>query len=244
MANDNLQNAIATTSAAPVAAAGAAQAANQGINPKLREALGMARRFAASTLVPKHLQGREDDCFIALVMADQLGENPLMVMQNIVIVSGTAGWKATFVIARANRLGPFTGPIEFRTEGKGPTLSVTAYATVKVTGRTVEKRVDMAMAEAAKWTSNPKYKEIPEQMLSYRAACFLVRLYCPEVLLGMQSEDELVDVRASRGGYEGDPGPVNSGAIAAINATIVVEKPAENVSDEPSDDEMRKAGAQ
>ena len=48
----------------------------------------------------------------------------------------------------------------------------------------------------------------------------------------------------SNGGYDVPDSPANAGAIAAINATIVVEKPAENVSDEPSDDELRKAGAQ
>lgn len=233
MANDNLQTAIATTPAAPAASAGTTQMAQNGANQKLREALGMANKFANSQLVPKHLQGKPDDCFIALVMADQLGENPLMVMQNIVIVQGTAGWKATFVIARANRLGPFSGPLEFRTEGKGDSLAVTCYATVKATGKVVERRVDMAMAKAAGWTTNKKYSEIPEQMLSYRAACFLVRLYCPEVLLGMQSEDELIDVRGARGLPE-ETAP--SGAIASINAGIVVERVANG---QPSDEELR-----
>lgn len=180
---------------------------------RMREAYKMAQVFSRSQLVPKHMQGKPDDCFIALVMAEQLQENPLMVMQNIVIVSGTAGWRATFVIARANRLGPFRDPISFRTEGKGDALSVTAYATIKSTGTLVERTVTMAMAKAAGWAANKKYQEIPEQMLSYRAACFLVRLYCPEVLLGMQTVEELIDVTET---HIAPP----STAIEVLNAAI------------------------
>lgn len=225
MANDNLSTAIANTPAAAIARPPESES-------KLTEAWRMADRFANSQLVPKHMQGKRDDCFIAIVMAEQLGENALMVMQNIVIVQGTAGWKATFVIGRANRLGPFAGPIEFRTEGKGDSLSATAYATVKATGKVVERRVDMAMAKAAGWSKNVKYQEIPEQMLSYRAACFLVRLYCPEVLLGMHTDDELHDIRAS------GPGPSTpSGAIAAINEVIVSRvEPTSEISDADRDE--------
>ncbi len=228
---DTLQNAIATTPAAPMVANAAPSSVG-----KLGEMYRMAKVFSGSQLIPKHMQGKPDDCFIAIVMADQMNENALMVMQNIVIVSGTAGWKATFVIARANRLGPFVGPIEFRTDGKGDALAVTAYATVRATNRAVERTVSMSMAKAAGWTTSKKYQEIPEQMLSYRAACFLVRLYCPEVLLGMRTDDELHDMR---GGASDEP----SGAIAAINAAITVEKVAEPESDEPTAEEMRKAGA-
>lgn len=198
MANDNLATALSKGSNGAIQAPPTSNA--PGANSPLAEAYRMAKVFANSQFVPKHMQGKPDDCFIAIITADYLRENALMVMQNIVVVQGTAGWKATFVIARANAHGPFEGPIEFRTDGAGAKLGVTAYATVRATKRVVEKRVDLVMAEAAGWTANKKYKEIPEQMLSYRAACFLVRLYCPEVLLGMHTEDELVDTHVARGG--------------------------------------------
>lgn len=234
MANDNLSTAIANTPAASITKSAAAQASH------LSETYKMAKVFAGSQFVPKHLQGKTDDCFIALLMAEQLGCSPIMVMQNITVVSGTAGWKAPFVIGMANDRGPFEGPIEFRTEGKGDSLSVTAYATVEKTKRVVERTVSMAMAKAAGWTSNKKYQEIPEQMLSYRAACFLVRLYCPEVLLGMNTEDELIGVRGSRS-LPDDHRP--SSAIAAINADVVLLK-AEPQSDEPTPEELAKENAQ
>ncbi len=220
MAND-LQTAIAATPQTTQTPTKTDVSVASSGDDKLRDAYKMARVFANSQLVPKHLQGKPDDCFIALVMAEQLHENPLMVMQNIVIVQGTAGWKAQFVIARANRVGPFRDPISFVTEGKGDAMAVTARAVIKSTGTVVERTVTMAMAKAAGWTSNKKYQEMPEQMLSYRAACFLVRLYCPEVLLGMQTEDEILDVRASAGRTIEANTP--SSAVDAINAAIVGE---------------------
>lgn len=208
------------TNGAAIAPTQTAAVVPQQQTSKMAEAYKMAKVFANSQLVPKHLQGKPDDCFIALVMADQLGENPLMVMQNIVIVQGTAGWKAQFVIARANRLGPFKDPIAFKTDGKGDAMQVTAYATIKATGTLVERTVTMAMAKAAGWAKNSKYQEMPEQMLSYRAACFLVRLYCPEVLLGMHTADELEDMRVTQAPTIVESAP---NAVGRLNAALLGE---------------------
>ena len=35
---------------------------------------------------------------------------------------------------------------------------------------------------------------MPELMLQYRAAAFLVRTYAPEISMGMQTEEELHDI--------------------------------------------------
>jgi hypothetical protein len=52
----------------------------------------------------------------------------------------------------------------------------------------------MAMAKSEGWTSNTKWKNMPEQMLGYRAASFFARMYCPEALMGLQTYDEIIDV--------------------------------------------------
>jgi len=157
-----------------------------------------AAAFAVSPLVPDHLRkdGKEiavANCIICLELAKLMSENPLVVMQNIHFVKGKPGWNASYMIARANASGYFQGGIKFRTEGKGESMSVTASAVIKETGEVVEKTVDMATAKAVGWAANEKYKQIPEQMLSYRAATFLIRLYCPQVMLGYHTDAELID---------------------------------------------------
>lgn len=158
----------------------------------------VANLFANSQLVPAHLRGKVADCFIALHMAERLGEDPLIVMQNIVIVSGKAGWMTQYMIGRANRSGVFKGRINWRSEGAGDKLEVTAHATLADTGEEVTATVSMAMAKAEGWTSNKKYTSMPEHMLRWRSATMLIRLFCPEVMLGIPAADELEDVQAGQ----------------------------------------------
>ncbi len=47
----------------------------------------------------------------------------------------------------------------------------------------------MAIGEG--WIKNPKYKTMAKQMISYRAAMNLIRLYAPEVLLGITVDVEV-----------------------------------------------------
>ena len=123
-----------------------------------------------------------------------MNENPLTVLQNIHIVKGKAGFSAQFMIARANASGVFKGRIKWRMSGQDDTLCAEAFAVLAETGDEVSFAVDMAMAKAEGWTSNPKYKSVPHLMLRYRSATFLVRLYAPDVMFGYQTAEEVEDV--------------------------------------------------
>jgi len=146
--------------------------------------------LAKSQLIPTIFQNHPEDCAIAAAMAIRLRADPLLVLQNLFIIKGTPGFSAKFAIGLANTRGPFDGPIVFRTQGEGRELVVGAFGVLKRDGKEVFKTASMAMAEAEGWTSNKKYKSMPEQMLSYRAAMMLIRAYCPEVLMGMTSAAE------------------------------------------------------
>jgi hypothetical protein len=156
-----------------------------------------ASALAKATIIPKAYQGNPANVFVALSTAAQLGVGPLEVMQNLHVIHGSPSFSSKYCIAMANRNGPFDGPIKFDIQ-HAPLPSVTAYATVKGSGERVEFKVDMEMATKEGWTKNSKYKTMPTLMLSYRAATLLIRLYCPEVLLGLQTAEELHDVRAAR----------------------------------------------
>jgi len=174
----------------------------------------VAKMFSQSELIPPQWRGKVADCTIALVLARQLGESPLAVLQSLYVVNGKAGWAASYVIARANRSGVFRGRINWRVAGTGEALVVTAFATLADTGEVVEVSASMAMAKAEGWTSNKKYTSMPEVMLRYRSAVLLVRLYAPEVMLGYHTEDEITDA-----------GPrVELPAPAALPAEIVEQR--------------------
>jgi len=162
-------------------------------SPSFEHAQRVAKVFASSTLVPEHLRKNHADALVALGIARALGEQPLVVMQNIYFVSGRAGWSTKYKIARANRAGVFAGPIRWSTAGAGDTLAVTAYADlVGVQGDPrVEVVADMRLAKAEGWTKNAKYQSMPEHMLRWRSASMLIDLYCPDVMLGLPTVEEI-----------------------------------------------------
>lgn len=166
-------------------------------NPQLFEHVcRMAKIYANSPLFPEHLRKGGIDIAIAnavLVMniASRLNEDELTVAQNIYFVGGKPGWSASYMISKANQHGVFRNPIDWEITGKGETLSVTAYGNLKSTNKRVEVTMSMETAKKEGWTKNAKYQSIPEVMLRYRSATALIRLYCPEVMIGMPSDVEI-----------------------------------------------------
>ena len=187
-----------------------------------------ANAFANSQLVPAHLRGKTADCLIGLMMAKELGDNPLMVLQNIYVVSGKAGWSANYMIARANRSGVFKGRITWETTGTGKDMVVRARAMLADTLETVSAVASMQMAVAEGWAKNAKYQTMPEHMLRYRSATMLIRLYCPEVMLGMQTAEELETDALSQ------PAPTVAASLDAFAEDVAAEPAALAIAaDEP-----------
>lgn len=174
------------------------------LDPQRFEAAQRAgKMMALSALFPAHLRSKSQEEAVAnavLVMniADRMREDPLAVAQNIFFIGGKPGWNASYMISRANQSGRFKGPIRWRFEGEGDALRVWAYAKLADAGDDeVDAEASMAMAKAEGWTKNTKYQSMPRQMLQYRSATLLIRLYCPEVMLGYQTVEEIEDVSAA-----------------------------------------------
>lgn len=156
----------------------------------------MAKMLASSDLVPQQFKGNIANCVIGLEMAHRMNASPLAVMQNLYIVHGKPGWSAQFITAAINSTGRFS-PLRFRVDGQGESKTCTAWAIEKATGEQLEgPPVSIAMAKAEGWfeKNGSKWKTMPDLMLRYRAATFFGRLYAPEVLMGMRTQDEIEDV--------------------------------------------------
>ena len=197
-----------------------------------------AQALSRADIIPKQYQGSPANCFVALDMAQRLGTGVMEIMQNTFVVHGTPGFSAKYAIGMANKKGPFKGPISFEYSGAPGYESVTAYAIVAETGNRVEFTADMEMAKAEGWAKHPKYKTgLARLMLSYRSATFLIRLYCPQVLLGMQTTEELEDMYTSRH----HPGPEQLEATAA-QVVEVLNQEVSDVGDLPPDEQLAVPG--
>lgn len=187
----------------------------------------VGKMLALSPLFPEHLRKGGMEVAIAngalvMNMAHRLNEDALTVAQNIYFVGGKPGWSTSYMIAKANQCGVFSDPIDWELSGKGESLSVTAFGILSRTGKRVSVTLDWDVAREEGWTKNPKYQSIPEQMFRYRTAAFLIRLYCPEVMIGLpaQIEQELTmrDVTPDDTGPEivaNDTAPIDAKAVEA-----------------------------
>jgi len=153
----------------------------------------VAKLFSVSSLIPDTFKGNLANCTIALEMAHRMGANPMAVMQNLYIVHGKPGWSSQFVIACLNQCGKFS-PIRFRIIGDGEQKTCTAWAKELESGETLEgPPVSIQMAKDEGWhgKAGSKWKTMPDLMLRYRAASFFGRLYAPDLLMGMQTREEV-----------------------------------------------------
>lgn len=206
----------------------------------------VANILANSPLFPDHLRNGSKEQAIAngvlvMNMAMRLNEDPLTVAQNIYFVGGKPGWSASYMISKANQHGVFSNPIDWEVRGEGDDLSVTAVATITATGKKVSATCDMKMAKAEGWTKNSKYQSMPVQMLRYRSATFLIRLYAPQVMVGIPATieidannmrdvtpDEEAEIYAQRVPVDAQPEPAQAAPDAAEAAPGDSDVPAEH----------------
>lgn len=200
----------------------------------------VAKAFSMSGMVPAHFQNKPESCMVALMYAEQLGEHPMVMFQEVTVINGRPGTSARFAIARANKSGLLQGPISWQSKGADNNLQVTASATLRETGEVITATVTMKEATADGWTRNPKYKSIPEQMLRWRAATRLISLYMPEVLFGLGIRED-AEVRKAT---VQDVGSGGAGVVADLNRQIAASSSAPVAEAEPVVDEPSPVEAQ
>ena len=155
----------------------------------------VANMLSKSTIVPQNYQNKPEDCFVAVDMAARMNVSPLFVMQNLNVVRGKPAWTGQASMALINACGKYRNVKHVYTGQKG-TESRGCYVTAERVsdGEIVDgTEVTMAMVKAEGWITNTKWKNMPEQMLGYRAASFFARMYCPEALMGLQTYEEVID---------------------------------------------------
>lgn len=164
---------------------------------KMKFVYDTAKILAASNIIPQNYQGKPGDCMIAIDIANRVGLSPVFVMQNLYVVKGKPSWAGTACKAMVENCGKFSKVKhvyfgEKGTDSRGCMLVATRISD----GELVEgPEVTIAMAKAEGWTSNPKWRNMPELMLAYRSSAFFARVHCPETLMGLHTVDEYEDTQ-------------------------------------------------
>lgn len=156
----------------------------------------MAKALASSDIVPSKYKGNLSNCLVALEVANRTGQSPLAVMQSLDIVHGKPTWTAQYVIGAINTDTRFAQPLAFEMKGEGAKRTCFAWTVDRQGNRVEGPVISYEMAKAEGWVdrAGSKWKTMPDLMLRYRAATSFGKIYIPEKLLGMASEDEARDV--------------------------------------------------
>lgn len=158
----------------------------------------VAVMIAKSDIIPDKYKGNVANCMIALEMAHRSGTSPLIVMQNLHIIQGKPSWASTYVIAMINASGKFSQELRFIQSGEGDDYGYEAWTISKSDNeKLIGPKVDWKMVKAEGWLSKPgsKWKTMPELMFRYRSAAFFGRLYTPELMNGLHTQEEVIDVQ-------------------------------------------------
>ena len=183
---------------------------------QFNQLLRAAQMLSQTSIIPQSYQGKPQDCFVAIEMANRMGVSPMVVMQNMYVVKGKPSWAGQACTMLINSCGKFKDVKHVYTGEKGkPNRGCYVTATRISDGSQVDGvEVTMQMAQSEGWTSNSKWRNMPELMLAYRASAFFARVYCPEAMMGVQTAEEV---------YDADSTPIN----AAVSLTAALKGEAE-----------------
>jgi hypothetical protein len=111
----------------------------------------VSKMFSSSELVPDmykpsdkvSLEKATANCMIALSLAQRMGADPLMVMQNLIIIYGRPSWSSKFLIATVNTCGRFEAlKYKFTNLGKVGKIKITEYVWDTATRKKLPKEVE------------------------------------------------------------------------------------------------------
>lgn len=160
----------------------------------------MAVNLSKSDLVPDNYKNKPENVIIALGMSQQTGLPPFTIMRNLNIVRGKASFSGSFCKVLIERTGRFKD-LELNYFGEKGKDSYGCYlSAIRTSDNKIIKgpEVTMQMAKGEGWTSNKKWITLTDLMLAYRCQSFFARLYCPEALNGVYTDDEISEINSIR----------------------------------------------
>gem|GEM_PF-546480 len=200
---------------------------------QFQDAQRMATVLARSSIVPESYRGEAHvgDCMIALDIANRLGVAVLAVMQNLQHVRGRPGWSSQFLISCVNASKRFSS-LRYQMTGTRGTDSwgCIAWASDQTGERLQSPEVTLKMAKAEGWyyRLGSKWRTLPELMLRYRSATLFTRLYAPELTMGIQTAEEMVELSVdgyapvTRPSFDTDPAPQKREASSELETGVEI----------------------
>lgn len=172
----------------------------------------------ARATVPREYVGNPGDCLAVVMQAVQWRMNPFALAQKTFFVSGKIGYEAQLINAVVQSMAPtkdrfhyewfgpwekVVGKFEIKKNDKGEYrvpgwkladeegIGIKIWAILK--GEDSPRVLELLLAQA-RTRNSTLWADDPKQQLAYLAVKRWARLYCPDVILGVYSPDEVQEI--------------------------------------------------
>jgi len=184
---------------------------------KFNQCYRVAQAMAEMSILPDHLkqigsqsQGFKPlsprqiaaNCFRIVNQAVRWGFDPYAIVDETYVVAGKLGYQGKLIAAVVNARAGLEGRLRYTHDGKGADRTVTVTGRFK--GDPNEFTVTVRLGDVV--TGNDMWKKDPDQKLCYTGAIKWARRYCPEVVLGVLTDDDLDRIKDA----DADRAPVSS----------------------------------
>lgn len=154
--------------------------------------------------IPKHLQGSLGDCFAVVMQAAQWGMNPFAVAQKTHVVNGALGYEAQLINAVVNSMHVISDRFRYEYVGDWEAYKASGFNKAKEAGCGVNVGATLRGESEVRWLpaplcmeqvktrNSPLWATNPQQQIAYLAVKYWTRLYAPDAILGVYSDDELL----------------------------------------------------
>lgn len=180
---------------------------------RAKGAIFLATEISNSSLIPEHYQRRPENVLVAMYRAARIGVDVFAYMETTYSVGGRLGHEAKFVVSLINTSGKFETPLLYKMSGEivrenglvsaRSTRKCEAWAVLKGIKERISQEVSIELAFREGWMTkngpdktlkSNKWQTMPDIMLQYRAAKFFGNMFCPELVMGLNTKDELEDI--------------------------------------------------
>lgn len=169
---------------------------------KFNQCYRVAKSMSQMSILPDHLVHEKGDkkrarlspqqitanCFRIVNQAVRWGMDPYAIVDETYVVGGKLGYQGKLVAAVVNARAGLIGRLKYEHKGEG------ANRTVIVSGRFEDDpdeicQVELKLSDAK--TDNMMWTKDPDQKLCYSGSIKWARRHCPEVVLGVLTDDDL-----------------------------------------------------
>lgn len=170
----------------------------------------IASAMAAAALIPEHLRGIRKqgnftpfepeevkaNCFLVVNQSLRWGMDPFAVAPETYVVGGKLAYQGKLVAAVINARAGLQGRLTYSFSGdKGKDdFAITVSGTFP--GDEKPREITLRVGDAK--TENQMWRKDPEQKLVYSGAVKWARRYCPEVVLGVVTDDDIDRINESQ----------------------------------------------